>query len=105
MLFPGPAEAIAAFPPLPPHLVAQTPETHCSFPAILPFLFYFLFAMETHVIYVPCVALETEEHPRRGWETRLCLSNHTRGCCSLMAEGSPEPDRLLALASTWAPPL
>ena len=29
-------------------------------------------------------------------------SNHTRGCCPLTAEGSPEVDPLLAWASTWA---
>ena len=60
--------------------------------------------MATHVIYVACVALETGEHPRRGWETRPCRSNHTRGRCQLTAEGSPEPYPLLALVSTRAPP-
>lgn len=35
--------------------------------------------METHVFYVQCVALETEEHPRRRWETRLChFQPHSR---------------------------
>lgn len=58
--------------------------------------------METHVIYVPCVALETEEHPRRRWETRPCHSNHTRGRCPLMAGVSPE--RYPLPASTRAPP-
>lgn len=46
-LFPASAEATAAYPPLPPHPLAQTLEPHCSFPAILPFLLHFLVAMET----------------------------------------------------------
>ena len=91
-LFPASAEVTAASPPRPPHPSAQTPEPHCSFQIILPFL-YFLVAMETHVIYVLCVALETEEHPRRGWETRPCRSDHTHGRCPLMAGGVPRRTR------------
>lgn len=96
------AEATAASPPLLPHPPVPTPEPHCSFATILPFLPYFLVAMETHVIYVPCVALETGEHPRRGRETRPCHSKHTRGRCPLMAGGIPE--RYPLLASARAPP-
>lgn len=46
---------------------------------VLPFLLHFLVAMETHVIYVQYVALETEEHPWRRWETRPChFQPHSR---------------------------
>lgn len=75
--------------------------TAASQPSFL-FFPYFLVAMETHVIYVPCVALETEEHPRRGRETRPCHSKHTRGRRQLMAGGSPERSPLLS--SARAPP-
>lgn len=97
-LFPVSAEATAAYPPLPPRPLAQIPEPHCSFPAILPFLLHFLVAMETHVIYVPCVALETGEHPRRGWETHPCRSYHTRGRCPLMAGGESRAERAAGLS-------
>lgn len=70
---------------------------------MLPFLFHFLVAMETHVIYVPCVALETEEHPWRGWETRP-VTPTTLASQLVMTGGSPELDPLLASASTWVPP-
>lgn len=59
--------------------------------------------METHVIYVPCVALETGEHPRRRRETRPCLSSRTRGHCWWMAGGSPETDALRVPVSTPSP--
>lgn len=72
------AEATAASPPLLPHPPVPTPEPHCSFATILPFLPYFLVAMETHVIYVPCVALETGASAARPGDPPLPLQAHSR---------------------------